>query len=244
MWTRKELKSRAKRCLSRYYWVAFLGCFLAGLLGASDVVNFSAPSSYSGSRSVLNGGTNSVVAGIILMVATVIFLISLVLTIFVGNVVSVGLCRFFMESREIMASAGVGKLFFAFSGGKYWNVVKTMFMRDLIVLFWTFLFIIPGIVEACLFYMVPYILSENPDMEWQDVLDLSRQMMQDLKLEVFILDLSFLGWYLLGTLLCGIGVLFVNPYMQATGAELYAVLRNRVETVQLHGFGAETTTCI
>jgi len=45
------------------------------------------------------------------------------------------------------------------------------------------------------------------------------------KLDMFILDLSFIGWYFLGALALGIGVLFVNPYADATNAELYLVLR-------------------
>ncbi|MNI95549.1 hypothetical protein D3C73_1538330 [compost metagenome] len=45
------------------------------------------------------------------------------------------------------------------------------------------------------------------------------------KLDMFVLDLSFIGWYLLGILALGVGVLFVNPYFNATNAELYLVLR-------------------
>lgn len=43
---------------------------------------------------------------------------------------------------------------------------------------------------------------------------------------MFILDLSFLGWYILGTLMLGIGVLFVNPYYEATYAQLYVSLKD------------------
>lgn len=45
------------------------------------------------------------------------------------------------------------------------------------------------------------------------------------KLDMFVLDLSFIGWYLLGSLALGIGVFFVMPYDNATNAELYLVLR-------------------
>ena len=45
------------------------------------------------------------------------------------------------------------------------------------------------------------------------------------KLNIFVLDLSFLGWRILGLLLLGIGSLFVAPYPAATEAELYAALR-------------------
>lgn len=42
---------------------------------------------------------------------------------------------------------------------------------------------------------------------------------------MWVLDLSFIGWLLLGSLACGMGVLFVNPYVHATHAQLYLVLR-------------------
>jgi uncharacterized membrane protein len=47
------------------------------------------------------------------------------------------------------------------------------------------------------------------------------------KLEIFILDLSFIGWYILGALALGIGVFFVQPYYDATHAQLYLKLRNQ-----------------
>ncbi len=40
-----------------------------------------------------------------------------------------------------------------------------------------------------------------------------------------VTELSFIGWYLLGAILCGIGALFVNPYKDATMTQLYLELR-------------------
>ena len=76
--------------------------------------------------------------------------------------------------------------------------------------------------------MVPYILAENPDMKTMEVLRLSKEMMDGQKWNAFVLGLSFLGWQLLGTLLCGIGTFFVQPYVDATFAEL---LRSASRTI-------------
>ena len=81
-------------------------------------------------------------------------------TIFVGNAVSVGGCRYFMENREHQTSAS--KVFYGFQNGRYGNVVKTMFFRDLFILLWTLLLIVPGIIKSYSYRLVPYILSENP----------------------------------------------------------------------------------
>ena len=88
------------------------------------------------------------------------------------------------------------------------------------------------------YLMVPYILAENPDMKAREALRLSKEMMDGQKWNAFVLGLSFIGWQLLGTLLCGIGTFFVQPYVDATFAELYAVLRGPYSG-RLNGFGGE-----
>jgi uncharacterized membrane protein len=75
--------------------------------------------------------------------------------------------------------------------------------------------------------MVPYILADNPDMGYKRAINLSKQMTKNEKLKIFVLDLSFLGWFILGGLLFGIGILFVQPYYDATNEELYLKLREK-----------------
>ena len=107
----------------------------------------------------------------------------------------------------------------------YRNVVKVMFMKNLFIFLWSLLFVIPGIYKAYQYRMVDYLMAENPYMTYQRALELSRQMTDGEKFNIFILELSFFGWLFLGALACGIGVFFVNPYIEATFAELYAALR-------------------
>ena len=84
---------------------------------------------------------------------------------------------------------------------------------------------IPMIYKSLQLMLVPYLLAENPYMSSRRARQLSAAMTQGEKGRIFVLGLSFLGWALLGALLCGIGTLFVSPYIQATYAELYAALR-------------------
>jgi uncharacterized membrane protein len=74
--------------------------------------------------------------------------------------------------------------------------------------------------------MVPYILADNPHIGYDRALKLSMAMTKGYKADIFFLQLSFIGWYLLGALCLGVGVLFVNPYQRATMAEMYLVLKN------------------
>ena len=57
----------------------------------------------------------------------------------------------------------------------------------------------------------------------------SKQMMTGQKADLFILDLFFLGWIILGLICCGIGILFVLPYPQSTKAEVCLMLRDFVK---------------
>lgn len=151
--------------------------------------------------------------------------IGTVLDIFLFQVLLVGADRFYVENRDY--NAPVGKLLFSFKNGYYGNTVLVMFMKNLFTYLWTLLLVIPGIVKSYAYRMVPYILAEQPDISYRDAIRISQEMMYGQKFDTFILDLSFIGWSLAAVLTCGIaGVFYVKPYVDATNAELYAVLRD------------------
>ena len=69
--------------------------------------------------------------------------------------------------------------------------------------------------------MVPYLLAENPSLRYKDALKASAAMMRGYKWRLVVLQLSFFLWLLLGTLLLGIGQIFVWPYINAALAQFY-----------------------
>ena len=233
MWTRDLLKMNAKQVLRNNYWMALLVAFVASLLagGSSNIgptltFNYTTGSDhynyqYGYDRAVLPyfGAVAAAAFGFVLIAMVVGVLFS----VFVSNPVTVGKCRYFMESR--VGNAPFSSLFSAFGGPAYRNVVKVMFMKNLFIFLWSLLFVIPGIYKAYQYRMVDYLMAENPYMTYQRALELSRQMTDGEKFNIFILELSVFGWLFLGALACGIGVFFVNPYIEATFAELYAALR-------------------
>lgn len=229
-----ELKKRAKSCLKQYYWMAFLVSLVAFILGGggSSLLNLGRRGYSDDYSSPPYGGVSSgeflILMSILITILLVVLIISAVLQIFVSNVVRVGLSSYFLESRKTQTSAGFPRLFFGFGGGNYMKIVKVMFMQSLIIFAWTLLLIIPGIIKGYQYAMVPYILAENPDTDYRSALKFSRDMMRGHKLELFILELSFIGWYLLGLLACGVGMLFVMPYQYATTAEYYVELKQNV----------------
>lgn len=147
-----------------------------------------------------------------------------VLYIFIFSVIEVGGAAFFIRNREERAKAGL--VFSGFREGKYKKYVKCMFFVKLELFFWTLMLVIPGIIKAYAFRLVPYILAENPDMKYDEVLFISEDMMRGQKWRAFLLDVSFLGWKVLAVLTFGVlGIFFVGPYIEAADAELYGELK-------------------
>ncbi len=229
MWTRKLLKDNAKMVLSRTYWLSF-----AVILVHNVIIN--------STSSILSASTDlQTLFGAYVSDGLVIgfSLLSMAFTVFVGGVLGVGLVRFFMEARG--GNAPFKTLFSGFDSN-YLNVTKIQFFVSLKVFLWTLLLIIPGVIKSIEYSMVPYILAENPSISSRRAFELSKAMTDGEKMDIFVLGLSFIGWNLLGALACGVGVIFVAPYMQATYAELYTALRTKVmangysNTYELPGF--------
>lgn len=98
-------------------------------------------------------------------------------------------------------------------GGNYGRKIGGMLWMALWVFLWSMLFVIPGIVKAYEYYLTPYILANYPEVKAKEALNLSKRIMQGNKAEMFIFDLSFLGWHILGAFTAGIlEFLYVTPY--------------------------------
>lgn len=253
MWTRGLLKENAKRALRGRYWPCFLACLAVSLL--SSLGNF---------HVVLNWFENGLTQGyrnydvewmldwawylvnwmlfpLLLLIVLLVAAAEISFSAFVAGPLRVGLCRYMMENR--FGYSPFETVISAFRG-PYLNVVKGIFFTDLRILGWSLLFGIPGIYKSCQYFLVPYLLAENPYMTPQRARELSAAMTEGEKWNIFVLMLSFLGWLLLAALAAnlvtlgffpGLGSYFVLPYMQATYAELYAALRAKAFALGLSG---------
>lgn len=105
----------------------------------------------------------------------------------------------------------------------------TTFLAGLLValytLLWSLLFVIPGIIKMYSYSMTSYILADHPEMKPKEALEASSVMMEGHKMDLFILDLSFFGWYLLVGLTFGLAALYVGPYVSATRALFYEAIK-------------------
>ena len=112
----------------------------------------------------------------------------------------------------------------------FWRVLLLNIVQGLLILLWSLLLIVPGIIAAYRYSMALYILLDHPEYGIMDCLRESKAITTGHKMELFKLDLSFLGW-LLVTLAPYIGYIasvFVTPYYAITHAFYYERLSGHV----------------
>ena len=237
MWTRRELKTNAKAILKRNYWMAVVVSLImtaaAGIVGTIAGMFSSVFSSVGISFTTLIENTEDPYAysepdlgGVLLSLIVVIIIIaaiSFLVSLFILNPLQVGVNYWFLKNRtENPDIEEIGKGF----KDNYFQTVLTLFMRSLFIALWSLLLIVPGIVKSYEYRMVPFIVAENPDLTWREALARSKEMMYGQKWKTFVLDLTLIGWALLGAYCCCglVMVLFVGPYFALIEAELYAAL--------------------
>ena len=241
MFDRAGIKTWAKgRLMGEHRWMAVLVTFLAGLLGAAGVSsNIQVSPDGNGRVNIELPGGETVLSGVLLLGVLVGLLLAIAYTIFLGNVLTVGFDGWMLRFAR-GENPPVGELFSSFR--IYVSAMATMLQRDVYAFLWSLLFLIPGIVKGYAYSMTPYIIYDNPRLTPDEAITLSRKMTYGYKLELFVMDLSFIGWHLLSGLTLGIlGIVYVDPYMHLSKAGAYEWLRNnalqtgRVTWQELYG---------
>ena len=199
MISRSELKRDAKSQLSNYWGVSIgiiIVCMLISYI--PELLSYINPESAT--------------------IAILIPIISLVIT----GPLAIGQSRFFINlaNRE---NPKFSDLWFGFN-----NILRGIGVTLLVgiaVCIGTILFIIPGIIISFMYSQVYYIMAENPNKSVLECLRESARIMKGHKMELLILELSFLGWIILTALTCGIAGLYVLPYYSATLANFYLEIK-------------------
>lgn len=108
-----------------------------------------------------------------------------------------------------------------------------LFLLEMVYIFlWSLLLVIPGIVKKYSYSMAQFIKVDHPEYTATQCLDESRKMMNGHKWKLFCLELSFIGWMIVGSLCFGVGSLWVSAYMSAAEASFYEELKANTVTVE------------
>jgi len=230
MWSIAELKSRGKQAFRANYWqsvaVSFvMAIFAGGTASAASNRVQSTTSEVTVEGAGVSPEQAAFLAAVVLGVIFTVGIVGSIVHALLANPIEVGGRRFF-EKNANDPTTQFNTMFEGFQD--YGRVLVTMLIRDVFILLWTLLLIIPGAMKAYSYRLVPYLVKDRPELSPMEVLAESEALMRGNRWQAFVMDLSFLGWLLLGVVTLNLGNIFwTNPYMNATDAALYQELTGR-----------------
>ena len=164
-------------------------------------------------------------------------IVSLLYQFLIANIIFIGERRFFMEVRNY-PQTNISKIFYLYKLRFIRNPAWIMCCRNILQWLWN-LTIIGGIIKYYEYSMIPFILAENPAISRKNAFLLSRRLMHGNKWKLFMLNVSFAGWYFISFLTLGMfNFIFVNPYVTGTYTELYMELRKAYILSRSPGYDA------
>lgn len=210
----KEIRRQARAHLQGNWGlsigVAVVACLLGGLLtGMSFIpeISYWKQLNFSETREIIEGVRIGFKNGILGLAAFI-----------VGGVVQLGYARFLLRQHDGKPTE-FNDLFSQFD--RFGTGFAQHFLRSLYTLLWSLLLIIPGIIAALSYAMTPFILEEHPELTASEAIRRSKELMRGHKTDLFILELTFIGWSLLCILTLNLGHIALNPYKNAAYAVFY-----------------------
>ncbi|MDO4949275.1 MAG: DUF975 family protein [Bacteroidales bacterium] len=143
----------------------------------------------------------------------------------------VGYAWVFLRHKKrtvLLSDAGINSMFQAYHD--VWRVLLTMFIKEIFVMLWMLLLIVPGIVKSISYSMTSFVLYDYPELSYEDAIRRSSDIMRGHKMQYFLLVLSFFGWFLLGFITMGIGFIWINPYFTMASTAFYEEARAEYES--------------
>lgn len=175
------------------------------------------------------------------VLAMFMLLVSITLALLVVNVISLGTMTWFHRAIKT-EGLNMEEMFWPFKEDYGGNVLM-MFLISLYTALWSMLFVVPGIVKGYSYSLAMYIKSENPNIPASKAIELSTRMTNGHKMDLFVLDMSFIGWEILSAFTLNIlGILYVMPYQYAAKAFAYEEIKEEalanqiVSEAELYGY--------
>lgn len=174
-------------------------------------------------RAILQGNWNTcaiilLVYWVVNMGISVIPMLGSIASIFIAGPLTLSLAIIFLRLTR-NEPYEVGMVFEGFKD--FGRSFVGALLVGLYTFLWTLLLIIPGIIASISYSMTFFIIADNPRMSASDAITASKNLMMGHKTEYFLLQLSFLGWILLGICSLGIGFLWIGSYMQTANTVFY-----------------------
>lgn len=117
-------------------------------------------------------------------------------------------------------------LFGGFNSAKiFFKQVGVVVLNTILCALWAILLIVPGIIKGLAYSMYPYVLRDEPDLSVWQTLKKSEAIMKGYKGKLFLMYLSFVGWFILGAFTFGILYIWLTPYIMTSTVKFYDDVR-------------------
>jgi uncharacterized membrane protein len=146
-----------------------------------------------------------------------------------GNPISVGIAKIYLELVRERREPMVEGIFGAFTKGLYGRSVCGLLLVGIYTFLWLLLLIIPGIIKSFSYALTPYILIDHPELSCNEAIERSMRMMRGHKLQLFLIYLGYLGCCFLSTFTLYIALLWIIPYYNAVLAQFYQAVKESYE---------------
>lgn len=134
--------------------------------------------------------------------------------------------------------SGVSDIFRYYSSGEVFGLMGLTIVVSVFTLLWSLLFIIPGIIASFAYTLATYIKIENPNMDAMECIRTSKEWMKGNKMKLFILELSFIGWFILAGFLV-IPLFWVMPYYMLAVTAFYIDIRETADDKEREAYEKE-----
>ena len=202
---RAEIKQWAKEKIKGHIWELLIPILVAGILTGLTI----------GGKTTYEDGQLQTTAGINLG--------------FFLYFVTVGLVSFIKAFNNDQPHEFKDLFKFA---NDYVRIFLTNLLQTIFIFLWALLLIVPGIMKAFSYALVPYILADEKykDMKAMDILKLSETMMKGHRMDYFVFGLSYFGWFLLGAITCGLAFIYVAPYFTVAQVKFLDEVKTKYES--------------
>ena len=161
-------------------------------------------------------------------------LLDLLLVIFVREVYAAAMARTALECRTY-GHVPYTRILYVQKVKRWFRTTLTFALTDILTILWS-LTIVGGFIKYFSYFLVPWIVAENPDIRPREAITLSRRMMKGHKWDLFVKMMTFVGWYLLDMITFGLsGIFYSNAYTLSTYTEYYAWVRGLAKAQGIEG---------
>lgn len=225
MFTASEFRRIARDKLRGHWGRSILVTFIVTLIcGMSGIYSLMRDLGHMDYDLLFSGNYSDFFAGYTVETAVdtfgtlVLFALSIAV-ILLSGALALGHCKYYIDLVAENRQDEVSVIFSRFD--IFLKAMGLNLFMGLFIWLWSLLLIVPGIIASYRYRLAPYLMAENPNLGIREAVNMSKELMDGHKWRLFCLELSFIGWGILSALTCGIGDLWLQPYISAATAAFY-----------------------